>query len=447
MTKELLPCMVWIYGGSFREGSSRLYGPDHFLTKNVVIVTFNYRLGIFGFLSTEDDVATGNYGLKDVLLVLKWVKGNIIKFGGDPSKITVFGESAGAAIVGYLMISVQSKDLFQQAILQSGSPLCPWALHRNPKKVAFDLGLALGYSTSSTVKLVKFLRNIDLAKETTALLNVNFVNFAEIFNNGGPFGPVLEPAGPTAFLTKNSYEILKNGNFHHIPVIIGLNTQESKFFNSLFALIRPLLLIFDVSPSSLARPAMNINPQDKRIFGTNIREHYFKSKSFFNADTEEFADFFSDDQFVRPVIETVQLLSKRVPVYFYVYDYEGTLGKQFLKLFSVDDERIKGVAHATELLYMFQMKFKEIDRFRNAEEVLVSRRLVTLWTNFAKYSNPTPVQDKLFDDIMWPQASVKNTNYYYIGRNISTGVNFKERNMQFWETLYKNYSKGPIGTY
>lgn len=95
------PVMVWIHGGAFILGSGddAMYGPDYFVTEDVVYVTINYRLGILGFLSTGDRHAPGNYGMKDMVMALKWVKANIVNFGGDPDNITIFGESAGGVAV------------------------------------------------------------------------------------------------------------------------------------------------------------------------------------------------------------------------------------------------------------------------------------------------------------------------------------------------------------
>lgn len=105
-----LPVMVFIYGGGFRDGAAsyNVYGPDFLLEQDVVMVSFNYRVGPFGFLATGDEVVPGNAGLKDQVLALKWTKQNIELFGGDPSQITIFGQSAGGASVGYHILSKQS---------------------------------------------------------------------------------------------------------------------------------------------------------------------------------------------------------------------------------------------------------------------------------------------------------------------------------------------------
>lgn len=97
--------MVYIYGGGFNLGNSsyRVNGPDYLLEEGVVFASFNYRLGIFGFGSTEDAACPGNFGFKDQVLALRWVRDNVEFFGGDPEKVTVFGQSAGSASVSYLL--------------------------------------------------------------------------------------------------------------------------------------------------------------------------------------------------------------------------------------------------------------------------------------------------------------------------------------------------------
>lgn len=101
--------MVWFHGGTFIFGTSNSTGPDYFMEKPVVIVTVQYRLNVFGFLSTKDKYAKGNLGLKDQLFALKWVNQNIANFGGDPNKVTIFGASAGGASVLYHILSPRSK--------------------------------------------------------------------------------------------------------------------------------------------------------------------------------------------------------------------------------------------------------------------------------------------------------------------------------------------------
>lgn len=108
---QLRPVMVWIYGGGFSSGSNSpdTYGSDFLIEEDVVVVAMNYRLGALGFLSLNHTNATGNAGLKDQNLALKWVQKNIKNFGGDPKKVTIFGQSAGSASTLYHVLSDQSK--------------------------------------------------------------------------------------------------------------------------------------------------------------------------------------------------------------------------------------------------------------------------------------------------------------------------------------------------
>lgn len=113
-----------------------------------------------GFMSTEDSASPGNYGLKDQLLVLQWIQKNIVNFGGDKNRVTIFGQSAGAASVLYHMVSPKSAGLFHRAISSSGSPLCLWAYSRKAKKIAFDIAVAAGIKSKNTKHIVNQLRKL-----------------------------------------------------------------------------------------------------------------------------------------------------------------------------------------------------------------------------------------------------------------------------------------------
>ncbi len=122
--------MFWIHGGGYSGGSGDepRHNGDFLPTKGVVLVTINYRLGVFGFLATTDLAkeaggSAGNYGLMDMVAALDWVKGNIAQFGGDPSSVTIFGESAGSSAVSTLMATQSARGLFRRAIGESGAAL------------------------------------------------------------------------------------------------------------------------------------------------------------------------------------------------------------------------------------------------------------------------------------------------------------------------------------
>ena len=119
-----LPVMVWVHGGASRRGSGgiSLYGPEYLLDSEIVLVTINYRLIPFGFISMESTTMPGNQGHKDQVMALKWIQANIGNFGGNPGEVTIFGESAGSVLVLTHLVSPLSAGLFLRVIAQSGSP-------------------------------------------------------------------------------------------------------------------------------------------------------------------------------------------------------------------------------------------------------------------------------------------------------------------------------------
>ncbi|XP_048521679.1 juvenile hormone esterase-like [Dendroctonus ponderosae] len=167
----LRPVMFWIYGGGFFAGNSDFdyYDPTPFLEEDVIVVTFNYRLNVFGFLSTEDQIVPGNAALKDQLMALKWTKTNIAFFGGNPQNITIFGQSAGAMSVGYHLVSLKSRDLFSGAILESGSALRDYFqsnANKNALAVASQINSSIS-TTSSSQNILSILQAVDAEKLVT----------------------------------------------------------------------------------------------------------------------------------------------------------------------------------------------------------------------------------------------------------------------------------------
>lgn len=147
----------------------------HLLLSYITIIVLIICPQFFvGFLSTGDLASPGNYGLKDQSLVLKWVQQNIENFGGDKNRVTIFGQSAGAASVLYQMISPNSAGLFHRAIASSGSPMCLWAYSRNAKDIAYDVAFAAGIRTKNTKEMVNQLRkvNIEVLKKVSRLITL-----------------------------------------------------------------------------------------------------------------------------------------------------------------------------------------------------------------------------------------------------------------------------------
>ncbi|KAK7500199.1 hypothetical protein BaRGS_00008422, partial [Batillaria attramentaria] len=227
---ESLPVMVWIYGGAFVFGSTQVH-PGQVLAAEgeVIVVTVNYRLGALGFLSTGDNSSRGNYGLWDQQLALKWVKDNIRHFGGDDTRITLFGESAGAVSVGYHTVSTHSASLFHRAILQSGTHTAPWGrVWGDPLDIAFRLARAVGCapadtttSSVSTETLVACLRGKPVSDIVIASNNVSYTNNAadDFFNF------VWLPVEDGDFIAPDN----DDDNTFHGEIMAGVTNYEGGF--------------------------------------------------------------------------------------------------------------------------------------------------------------------------------------------------------------------------
>ena len=215
-TDEKRPVMVWIYGGGFGIGmtSSPAYDGTNLAKKGVILVSVAYRVGPMGFLadpelSAESGHGSGAYGIQDQIAGLKWVKDNIASFGGDPSNVTIFGESAGGFSVCMLTASPMAKGLFQRAISESGGGLGPARMNLKQaeemgKKYLENLG-------ANTIAEARALSAEEIQKNTKGM---------------GSFWPVAD--GVT--IPENMYEAFENGSFNDTPILVGTNSNEGGLF-------------------------------------------------------------------------------------------------------------------------------------------------------------------------------------------------------------------------
>lgn len=179
--------MVFFHGGGWQCGSgiSSFYGPDFLMNHKIIMVVANFRLGPLGFLSTGQKDCPGNNGLKDQVMVLRWIRENIASFGGDPGQVTIFGESAGGASGTYHMMSPLSKGYFQKTISQSGTNLAAWAAPAQ-KDIAVNRAKTLAkmmdcYSEEEKWnKILNCLRQVSAEKITAAYYDF-FVNSSILY--------------------------------------------------------------------------------------------------------------------------------------------------------------------------------------------------------------------------------------------------------------------------
>lgn len=158
-TENLLPVIFWLYAGAFQH--STLFGLEqqYIIDRDVVFVSLNYRHGVLGFLSTEDQIVSGNMGLKDQAAALRWVSENIKYFGGDPKRVTLYGLSAGGASVHYHYLSPSTAGLFHSGISFSGTTFNSWTQTENSREKAIKLGELMNCSTNNISEMIDCLRD------------------------------------------------------------------------------------------------------------------------------------------------------------------------------------------------------------------------------------------------------------------------------------------------
>ncbi|KAJ8983203.1 hypothetical protein NQ317_016424 [Molorchus minor] len=443
-----LPVMFFIYGGGFVSGSSTrlLYGPEHFMDYDVIIITFNYRVGPFGFFSTGDSAIPGNAGLKDQLLALQWVQKNIRYFGGDPRKVTIFGESAGSASVAYQVLSPKSKGLFRAAICESGSAMSAWAYQRNQVEYTYQTAGYIDPTFSNTSvdsnKLLEFLTNVTARDLDWASANFSALESPDNLQiqQGFYYAPVVEYDHEDAFITELMYESFKTGNFNHVPMIIGMNSEESLWWYG-GDLYNNIVEAFDKDFSLLVPDDMNIKDEDTRgKIGQDIKDLYI-SNGTFAENTIQFYKYFSDQSFTRSIIKQAELQSNFDDVYFYQFSYRGQIAGNS----DSEDGFSDTVRHGEELSYLFvrynwnsNVYSDDLSIFPDTD-VLVLRRFITMFTNFAKSLNPTPDESDLLENTVWPQFNIRNSAYLDIGSSLA--IRYQPRNDTYstWEGLYAKY--------
>jgi para-nitrobenzyl esterase len=205
------PVMVWIHGGALTSGAGAIYEGEELATKGVVVVTVNYRLGPFGFLAHPELTAesehhsSGNYGFLDQIAALHWVHDNVAAFGGDPSRVTIFGESAGSWSVNYLTASPLAKGLFQRAIGESGGEFAPERSLADAEKQGVEFARGLGASSLAELR----------AKSAEDILNARSGTGANV--DGW-------------FLPQDVHDTFVAGKQNDVPMIVGSNADEGTIF-------------------------------------------------------------------------------------------------------------------------------------------------------------------------------------------------------------------------
>ncbi|XP_058812191.1 juvenile hormone esterase [Topomyia yanbarensis] len=445
------PVMVWIHGGafSFGSGNSFLYGADYLVPEGVVLVTFNYRLGPLGFLSVGKD-APGNAGLKDQILALKWVQENIAAFGGDPKMVTIFGQSAGSVSVHMLMMSPLAKGLFHRAIAQSGTALNPWAIARSPKERAFRLGEQLGCFTNNTDELLSYLRKASPQKIVNAAPKT--ITPEDIKRSVGlPFVPSIEnwigedASNEAPVITQEPIQIMKSGVYNHVPLITGFNSHEAMLFLRRVRKDPNLIKNIDEDFQRLIPVDLMVDRDSEE--GTSVaqdmRNFYLNGAHISNASIQNMMNLMTDAMFLHGITNFARLHAThdgQDTTWLYRFGYDGALGI-YKRILGID---WPGACHGDELGYLFHFGVLNIRLDNSSAELQTLSKMTRMWTNFAKYGNPTPFgPDDPLMRTRWPCViphTMTELPYLDITTTLTPRNNPEQERLRFWDETFTKYN-------
>ncbi|KAI5644589.1 carboxylesterase family domain-containing protein [Phthorimaea operculella] len=436
-----LPVMFWIGNYAFFYHIDDILEPSLLVDRDVIFVRCGFRVGAFGFLSINNYVAPGNCGLKDIVLALKWVQNNISKFGGDPTNVTLFGCSTGGSAVHLLMLSPMGAGLFHKAIIQSASVFSSWSLGKNPKLVAMELAKELEITSTSLVAMVEELKKVE--PQRIAKANWNMMKRAITGESSLVFNPCIEEhfEGLPAFLTKTPKAIIKSGNYNKVPFIIGSNKTEASIIEMANENFHEDFEKYNKNPELIVPRSMSSHPEERKRIGLEVLKFYLNGECTLKINNRtQYLQFISDYHYLYYVHKAIKLHSKFTPdcpIYYYVLDHTGEWDvPENLRMFNSN-------GHCAELPLIFGVKKSSTDpetcRGRKSS-IRTRKKVIKLWTNFAKYGNPTPDADDALLQIKWDAVeNPDKLNYLCIGSELTKGRNPFHERMEFWERLHREY--------
>ncbi|HVX66699.1 MAG TPA: carboxylesterase family protein [Bryobacteraceae bacterium] len=398
-----LPVMVWIYGGGFQAGSTSEPRQDGGMLsrRGVMVVSFNYRLGVFGFFSHPELAAesqrnaSGNYGLMDQAAALRWVHDNIAAFGGDPGNVTIFGESAGSLSVSALMASPLARGLFQRAIGESGA-FFGGTLALKPHQETEQEDARWAGEAFGTASLDK-LRALAASQVLEASLKQKQLRFA--------------PNVDGQYLSETVAATFARGRQAHVPLLAGWNLDEGSYES-----------FFERQPATLK----NYAARAKQKFGDRAAEFLKVYAAATDAEAKRAAADFAGDQFIAyGTWRWIDAHAKtgRAPVYRYRFD-------QTLPLEAGAPRTAQARApHSGEIEYVFNVLGSKALPWRE-EDRKVSDLVATYWTNFAKTGSPNAT-----DLPRWPVYDAGDGyQVMHIAKDATASPDTQRPRYQFYES-------------
>ncbi len=396
------PVMVWIHGGGHSFGSSDLayYQSNGLVKKDIVLVTINYRLGAFGYMShpalsaVDPNGVSGNYGTLDQIAALKWVQGNISAYGGDPDNVTIFGESAGAWSVTEMMASPLAKGLFHKAIGQSGSSTYHMIQMDDTSSPYDGQGWPSGYSKGIAAAQA-------LGFDTPSAADLRAVPADEIL------AKLPEDAYDAFHHQRDGYVFPKNvglafrdGDINAVPYLTGYNADEGTLFFPDDP--QPTVWLEELKAGSAA----TLNTVLTAAFPTqaaSIIDLYKLDEDFTTAGTQ----IMGDEIFGTNIVYTArQVEAAGQPSYVYYFSRVPPSKKQTL-----------GAFHAAEIPFVFDSNISILGLTEDDKKL--TEAMMTYWTNFAKTSNPNGASNSNDaqnpsdeDQPHWPKHDGKNWMHF-----------------------------------
>jgi para-nitrobenzyl esterase len=359
-----LPVMVWIYGGGFATGGTSEARQDgqYLAHRDVVVVSMNYRLGIFGFFAHPELTAesphhaSGNYGLMDQAAAIAWVKENIKAFGGDPANITVFGESAGSASVSAQMASPLTAHLIERAIGESGAAFGSGVLGFPPLEAAEKAATDFAQNAFHTTSLAE-LRKVPAADLVKAAMSKEV-----------PLPPRFGPDVDGYFMPESPLAIYAAGKQAHIPLLAGWNADE----------VRSAILM---APEKMT--AARFHAQATAEFGADADKFLDAYPAATDEQAVESAGDYVSDRFI--AFSTWRWLEAQVktgdaPVYRYRFDL-GSPGDK-------NHPVLAGAFHSDDIEYVFGTLDSRPEAKWRDEDRKLSEQVQIYWTNFARTGDP-----------------------------------------------------------
>jgi para-nitrobenzyl esterase len=355
---EKIPVIIWIYGGGFSGGSTSvpMYDGMNFAKKGVVLVSVAYRVGPFGFLahpelSRESGKGSGNYGLEDMIAGMKWVKENIARFGGDPSKVTIFGHSAGGMAVSMLAASPETKGLFHRAICMSGGSFAPI---QTSNEAGAGMGIpALTLAESRGEAFIKKLGAADI--KAARALNAEAIQKSTA---GGMGGGGFRPVADGYIVPNDLYSLYQAGRFNDTPILVGNTSDEAASFGSR-----------NVTSAEFEK-------QIKSQYGThadailNVYAHSTDAEA-----TKASRGVMRESTFAWNTWTWARLQSQKGK------------GKAFEYFFDYHPNSADGAGHGSDVPYAFQTLGGRQGESK-PEDTKLSEMISSYWVNFAKSGNP-----------------------------------------------------------